>query len=85
MIFSKTIEENIKLSKHDATDEELNKAIEMADFKKDLENLPMGLETLCGERGVSLSGGQKQRIGIARAFLKDPDILLLDDCMSAVD
>lgn len=85
MIFSKTIEENIKLSKPDATDEELNKAIEMADFKKDLENLPMGLETLCGERGVSLSGGQKQRIGIARAFLKDPDILLLDDCMSAVD
>ncbi|WP_300408462.1 ABC transporter ATP-binding protein [Lagierella sp.] len=85
MIFSKTIKENIMLSNPNATEEELNKAIEMADFKKDIKDFPLGLDTLCGERGVSLSGGQKQRIGIARAFLKDPEILILDDAMSAVD
>lgn len=85
MIFSKSIIDNIKLSKPDATDEEVMKAIRLADFEKDLKIFPKGLDTLCGERGVSLSGGQKQRIGIARAFLKDPDILILDDAMSAVD
>ena len=85
MIFSKSIRDNIKLSKPDATDEEVMKAIRLADFEKDLKIFPKGLDTLCGERGVSLSGGQKQRIGIARAFLKDPDILILDDAMSAVD
>lgn len=85
MIFSKSIRDNIKLSKPDATDEEVMRAIRLADFEKDLKIFPKGLDTLCGERGVSLSGGQKQRIGIARAFLKDPDILILDDAMSAVD
>lgn len=85
MIFSKTIRENIKLSKPDATDEELMDAIRLADFEKDLNVFPKGLDTLCGEKGISLSGGQNQRIGIARAFLKNPHILILDDCMSAVD
>lgn len=85
MIFSKTIRNNIRLSKPDATDEEIMEAIRLADFEKDLKIFPKGLDTLCGEKGVSLSGGQKQRIAIARAFLKNPDILILDDCMSAVD
>jgi ATP-binding cassette subfamily B protein len=85
MIFSKSIRDNIKLSKPDASEEEVMEAIRLADFEKDLKIFPKGLDTLCGERGVSLSGGQKQRIGIARGFLKDPDILILDDAMSAVD
>lgn len=85
MIFSKSIKDNIKFSKPDATDEEVMSAIRLADLEKDLSSFPQGLDTLCGEKGISLSGGQKQRIGIARAFLKDPSILILDDCMSAVD
>lgn len=85
MVFSKTVRDNIKLSKPDATDEEVMAAIRLADFEKDLLSFPQGLDTLCGEKGISLSGGQNQRIGIARAFLKNPHILLLDDCMSAVD
>lgn len=85
MIFSKTIRENILFSKPDATEEELWHAIRTADLEKDLEDFPLGVDTLSGERGVSLSGGQKQRIQIARAVLKDPEILILDDCLSAVD
>ena len=85
MIFSKSIRDNIRFSKPDATDEEVMEAIRLADLEKDLSTFPEGLDTLCGEKGISLSGGQKQRIGVARAFLKDPDILILDDSMSAVD
>lgn len=57
----------------------------MADFKKDIQFLAEGVDTLVGEKGVSISGGQKQRLSIARAFLKDAEILLLDDSLSAVD
>lgn len=85
MIFSKTIRDNIKLSNPDASDEEVMRAIRLADLEKDLDTFPEGLDTLSGEQGISLSGGQKQRIGIARAFLKDPEILIMDDAMSAVD
>lgn len=85
MIFSKTIRDNIRLSRPHADDEEVMEAIRLADFEKDLKIFSKGLDTLCGERGISLSGGQKQRIGIARGFLKDSDILILDDAMSAVD
>lgn len=85
MIFSDTLRNNILFAKENASDEELNLAIEIADFKKDIDDFPEGLETITGEKGVSLSGGQKQRLSIARAVLKNPEILILDDAMSAVD
>ncbi|KEK24300.1 ABC transporter ATP-binding protein [Bacillus gaemokensis] len=85
ILFSKTARENILFGNREASEEELQKAIEIAAFKKDLEFLPEGLETLVGEKGVSLSGGQKQRISIARAVIQNPEILILDDSLSAVD
>ena len=85
MLFSRTVEENVRFGKAEATDKEIAQALEMASFTKDISMLPDGLLTLVGERGVSLSGGQKQRLALARALLINPEILILDDAMSAVD
>jgi ATP-binding cassette subfamily B protein len=85
VLFSRTVKENILFGHPKATDEDIETAIRLSHFQKDLEMLPQGLETLVGEKGVALSGGQKQRISIARALIKNPEILLLDDSLSAVD
>ncbi|WP_223700832.1 ABC transporter ATP-binding protein [Sutcliffiella deserti] len=85
VLFSRSVKENILFGKEDATEEEIAQAIESSAFKKDLELLPEGLQTMVGEKGVSLSGGQKQRISIARALIANPEILILDDSLSAVD
>ncbi|KYG29104.1 ABC transporter ATP-binding protein [Alkalihalobacillus trypoxylicola] len=85
ILFSQSVQENILVGKEDATEEELNKAIVLSAFEQDLAFLPEGLETIVGEKGVALSGGQKQRISIARALISDPEILILDDSLSAVD
>ncbi|MDD2214045.1 MAG: ABC transporter ATP-binding protein [Oscillospiraceae bacterium] len=87
VLFSSTIEDNIRLGEADDGSQHLSieEACRVADFSKDLAQLPEGLKTLAGERGIALSGGQKQRIAIARALLKDPEILILDDSLSAVD
>ncbi|MGQ7370547.1 ABC transporter ATP-binding protein [Streptococcus suis] len=85
ILFSKSVGENIALGKLDASPEEIEQSIATAAFSQDLERMSDGLSTMIGERGVSISGGQKQRISIARAFLRKPDLLILDDSLSAVD
>jgi len=84
-LFSDTIAKNVAFGKSDATLEEIKKYTAYASVYEDINNLPEQFETLVGERGVTLSGGQKQRISIARAFIKNPDLIILDDSLSAVD
>jgi ATP-binding cassette subfamily B protein len=84
-LFSATIRENIALGRPDAPIEEVAEAARLAGLGPDLESFPNGLDTIVGERGLTLSGGQKQRVTLARALLREPSILLLDDCLSAVD
>ena len=84
-LFNGTIRENVLYGKLDASDEEVERAIEAAKLKEVIEEFPEGLETPIGERGVKLSGGQKQRLSIARIFLKNPSILILDEATSALD
>jgi len=84
-LFSETLAENIMLGAPDAPAESVERAAELSQLSADLEQFPNGLQTMIGERGVTLSGGQKQRTAIARAVLKDPAILVLDDALSSVD
>jgi len=84
-LFSASIRENIAFACPDANDKEIIKAAQIANIHQDIVHFVDGYDTVVGERGVSLSGGQKQRISIARALLMDPEILILDDALSAVD
>ncbi len=84
-LFSDTIANNIRFGYPEASQEEIEKFAKYAAVANDIEKLPNKYETMVGERGVSLSGGQKQRVSIARAFIKDPSIVIMDDCLSAVD
>ncbi|MCW3121803.1 MAG: transporter [Flavipsychrobacter sp.] len=84
-LFSDTIFNNIKFGKDDATAAEVREAARMADLDKDIVSFAKGYDTMIGERGVMLSGGQKQRMVLSRAILKNSKVLILDDCLSAVD
>ncbi|KGP73091.1 ABC transporter ATP-binding protein [Pontibacillus yanchengensis] len=85
ILFSKTVRENIQFGQDGAEDSEIERILELAYLKDDIDNLPQGLDTKVGESGVTLSGGQKQRVSLARALIMNPEILILDDSLSAVD
>ena len=84
-LFSQPLHTNVRMGKPDISDDDLERAIHISRLSNDLAQLPEGLETLVGERGVMLSGGQKQRVAIARAIVRNPSILILDDALSSVD
>jgi ATP-binding cassette subfamily B multidrug efflux pump len=84
-LFSDTIGNNIRFGKEDATELEIREAAKNAAVHQNIVGFSKGYDTVLGERGITLSGGQKQRVSIARAIIKDPQILLFDDCLSAVD
>ncbi|CZQ93471.1 ATP-binding cassette, subfamily B [Trichococcus flocculiformis] len=84
-LFPGTVRDNIAYGKLDASDAEIEQAARMANLDKVIAEMPLGFDTMIGERGVKLSGGQKQRLSIARMFLKNPPILILDEATSALD
>jgi ATP-binding cassette subfamily B protein len=84
-LFSESIAENIRFGRAEATDAEVEESAVQAGLTSDVAAFPNGLKTVIGERGITLSGGQKQRTAIARALVRDPLILVLDDSLSAVD
>ncbi|HWP83756.1 MAG TPA: ABC transporter ATP-binding protein [Terriglobia bacterium] len=84
-LFSETLRENIAFGVEQATEEQVRRAAELAGLQSDIDGFPRGYATLVGERGITLSGGQKQRTAIARAVLRDPRVLILDDALSSVD
>ena len=84
-LFSTTIEKDIAFYTPGATLEDVKGAADLANIDTDIENFPGGYDTEVGERGTRLSGGQKQRISLARALVRDPNVLILDDTLSAVD
>jgi ATP-binding cassette, subfamily B, multidrug efflux pump len=84
-LFSQPVHANVRMGKEYISEEELDQAIHISRVSNDLAQLPQGLDTLVGEKGVMLSGGQKQRVAIARAIVRDPAIMVLDDALSSVD
>jgi ATP-binding cassette subfamily B protein len=84
-LFSDTIAENVRVGRIEASDEDVAEVVELAGLSDDVKAMPDGLETMIGERGITLSGGQKQRTAIARAIVRNPEIMMLDDALSAVD
>jgi ATP-binding cassette subfamily B protein len=84
-LFSDSLANNIAFGKPEAEDEIIRKAAHEADLLENIEGFDEGFETMVGERGIALSGGQKQRTSIARALIREPNILILDDALSAVD
>jgi ATP-binding cassette subfamily B protein len=84
-LFSDTIQNNVRFGTTDMPFERIEQAVKDADLYNNIRDFPQGYETVLGERGITLSGGQKQRLSIARAIARDPKILVLDDCLSAVD
>ncbi len=85
ILFSDSIRNNILMGRTEVSDEILNWAIEVSQLKEEIETFPKGIHTFIGTRGMSISGGQKQRLGLARALVGKPDLLILDDCTSALD